>query len=132
MLIVPISTHIFIGPKSPLYEQSQPHAILTSTIRIVIATHSHLYDSLQRKDTMYMTQQAKSRKVVEKVLTKYINQSFDLYISCSSLGSDILYNLQKKYSNSQIVFTQKRGGDVFGFLDIYKKIKQLGYKNIWR
>jgi hypothetical protein len=30
------------------------------------------------------------------------------------------------------VFTQKRGGDVFGFLDIYKKIKQLGYKNIWR
>ena len=73
-----------------------------------------------------------TKEVVEKVLTKYINQSFDLYISCSSLGSDILYNLQKKYSNSQIVFTQKRGGDVFGFLDIYKKIKQLGYKNIWR
>lgn len=73
-----------------------------------------------------------TKEVVEKVLTKYINQSFDLYVSCSSLGSDILYNLQKKYSNSQIVFTQKRGGDVFGFLDIYKKIKQLGYKNIWR
>ena len=73
-----------------------------------------------------------TEETIKKILEKFCNETFDLYITSSLLKNDFLENIQKQYSNSQIILTQRRGGDVFGFLNIYKKIRTLNYKNIWR
>jgi lipopolysaccharide biosynthesis protein/2-polyprenyl-3-methyl-5-hydroxy-6-metoxy-1,4-benzoquinol methylase len=79
----------------------------------------HVYDADTQED-------------LETVLARYTHESFDLYLTASTLESKVLSNLRIKYPQAQIILTQKRGGDVFGFFEVYKKIRFLDYQNIWR
>lgn len=69
---------------------------------------------------------------IDEFLTQYKDESFDLYITTATLVSATLKKIKEKYPQSKIVFTERRGSDVFGFFDLYKKIKPLNYHNIWK
>lgn len=69
---------------------------------------------------------------IEAILASYSNEKFDLYITTSVNSSEVLESLKKEYPHAYIVFTQKRGGSVFGFFEVYKNSQSLKYKNYFR
>ena len=55
---------------------------------------------------------------------------FDLYVTITNTDNHIVDSILKKYPEAQITFVENRGRDIRPFIDVYKKIKDLGHTAI--
>lgn len=69
---------------------------------------------------------------IKKILLRYNQKNFDLYLTISSFKNNLPFEIKKLYPDSYMQLVEKRGEDVLSFIEIYKKLMNQHYDRIWK